>query len=81
MYATGQTLAMGDISVAANGDIDNDVAIDFGTATAAVGTVTHWSAYRGGAAVMWSTLPSTTIASGDSFEIDANSMQANGSST
>ena len=60
---------MGDISVAANGDIDNDVAIDFGTAAAAVGTVTHWSSYRGGTAVAYGTLPSTTIANGDSFEI------------
>ena len=81
VYASGATLAASDISVAANGDIDNDVAIDFGTAAAAVGTVTHWSSYRGGTAVAYGTLPSTTIANGDSFEIDANSLQVNGAST
>ena len=80
-YANGVSLAASDISTAANGDIENTAAIDFGTATADVGTVTHWSAYRGTAAVAYGTLPSTTIADGDTFSINANSLQINGSTT
>ena len=80
-YSSGETLAAGDISTASNGDIDNDVAIDFGEATADVGTVIAWSAYRGNNPVAHGTLPSTTIADGDSFSINANSLQFNGSTT
>ena len=80
-YGTGATLAAGDISAAVDGDIQNSAAIAFGAATAAVGTVTHWSAYRGSVAVAFGTLPSTAIANGGSFTIDANSLRFNGSST
>ena len=80
-YVNGATLAASDITAAVNGDIENNAAINFGTATAAVGTVNHWSAYRSGSPVMWGTLPSTTIADGGSFSINANSLEANGSST
>ena len=80
-YANGATLASGDITNAAAGDIENDVAIDFGTASADVGTVTHWSAYRNTAPVAFGTLPSTTIENGDSFSINANSLQINGATT
>ena len=80
-FVAGATLAAADISDAASGDIENTAAIDFGTATAAVGTVTHWSAYRGADPVAFGTLPSTTIANGGSFEIDSNSLDLNGSTT
>ena len=80
-YQNGATLTAANISAASNGDIQNTAAIDFGTATADVGTVTHWSAYRGGNPVAFGTLPSTTIANGDSFQINANSLQVNGAST
>ena len=80
-YENGVTLASGDISAASSGDIENDVAIDFGTADDDVGTVTHWSAYRGSAPVAFGTLPSTAINDGDSFEINANSLQFNGSTS
>ena len=46
-----------------------------------VGTVIGWSAFRGAAPVAYTALPATTINSGDSFEIDANSLQINGSTT
>ena len=46
-FGTGATLAATNITTAASGDIENSAAISFGTATADVGTVTHWSAYRG----------------------------------
>lgn len=80
-YETGTDLTAAQITNATNGDIENNVAIDFGTADDDVGTVTHWSAYRGTVAVAYGTLPSTTIASGDTFSINANSMQFNGSSS
>ena len=80
-YEIGATLLSSNISSASNGDIENSVAVDFGEATEDVGTVTHWSAIRGTDAVAFGTLPNTTINNGDSFEIDANSMQFNGSST
>lgn len=80
-YVNGEALAASGITVASNGDIRNSGAIDFGTATADVGTVTHWSAYRGTAPVAWGTLPSTTINNGDSFSINADSLQINGSTS
>ena len=80
-YVSGATLAATNISNASGGDIENTVAIDFGTATADVGTVTHWSAYRGTVPVAFGTLPSTAINNGDSFQINANSLQINGSTT
>ena len=80
-YESGATLAAGNISNASGGDIENTAAIAFGTATAAVGTVTHWSAVRGSAGVAYGTLPSTVIAIGDSFSINSNSLDINGSTT
>ena len=80
-YGSGATLAAADISDAVSGDIENTAVIDFGTATANVGTVTHWSAYRGAAPVAYGTLPNTVLNTGDSFQIDSNSLELNGSST
>ena len=80
-FGTGATLAATNITTAASGDIENSAAIDFGTATADVGTVTHWSAYRGTDPVAFGTLPSTVIAVGDSFSINANSLAFNGSTS
>ena len=71
-YGTGATVTAANISSASNGDIEITADIDFGTATADVGTVTHWSAYRGTDPVAFGTLPSTVISSGDSFKINAN---------
>ena len=80
-YQAGATLAAVDITDAAAGDIENSAAISFGTAAASVGTVTHWSAFRGAAPVGYGTLPSTAINNGDTFSIDANTLQINGAST
>ena len=80
-YVSGATLAASDISAAAAGDIENTAAVDFGTATADVGTVIAYSVYRGSAPVGWGTLPSTTINNGDSFSINANSLDIDGSTT
>ena len=80
-YAAGVALAASGISNASGGDITNNAAIDFGTATANVGTVTHWSAVRGSAGVAYGTLPSTTINNGDSFQINAQTLDINGSTT
>ena len=80
-YAAGMTLAAAGISAASAGDITNNAAIDFGTATANVGTVTHWSAVRGAAGVAYGTLPSTAINNGDSFQINAQTLDINGSTT
>ena len=80
-YESGAMLAAADIQDAVNGDIDNDVAVDFGTADEDVGTVTHWSAVRGSDGVVHGTVPNAIIASGDSFSINANTMDLAGSST
>ena len=80
-YENGVSVPTGNISAASNGDISITGDIDFGTADEAVGTVTHWSLYRGTDAVAFGTLPSTAIANGDSFKINADSLDINGSTT
>ena len=80
-FGTGATVTAANISTASNGDIEITADIDFGTATADVGTVTHWSLYRGTDPVAFGTLPNTTIASGDSFKINANTLDINGSTS
>ena len=80
-YENGASLTAANITNASNGDINNNVAIDFGTADENVGTVTHWSAVRGSNAVAFGTLPNTAINSGDSFRINANSLVINGSTS
>ena len=81
LFVSGIVLAASDITVASNGDINNDVALAYGTTSAAAGTVGWWSAYRGAAPVAFGTLPSTTIANGGTFTINANSLQINGATT
>ena len=73
-YEAGVTLAAADISDAANGDISNTPAIDFGTADENVGLVTHWSAVRGADAVAFGTLPNTMVRIGDTFSINAGRL-------
>lgn len=80
-YENGKSLTANDFSAASNGDVSNNSAIDFGTADENVGTVTHWSLYKGSSPVAYGTVPSTTINSGDSFSINSGSLQINGSST
>ena len=80
-YENGVVVSSSDISTAANGDIEVDVDIDFGTADDDVGDVTHWSAYRGSDAVAFGTVPATTIGDGDSFKINADSLDINGSTS
>ena len=80
-YETGISVAAADWSAATNGDVDNDNDIEFGTADEAVGTVTHWSAYRSGVGIGFGTLPSTVIGDGDTFKINAGTLQLNGSSS
>ena len=80
-YENGATLPATGISDASAGDINNSAAIEFGVADQDVGTVTHWSAFRGSAAVAFGTLPSTTVNNGDSFQINAGTLQFNGSTT
>ena len=55
--------------------------IDYGTASGAPGTVIMWTAFRGNAYVASGTVPTTTIADGDSFSINAGSLNLNGSTT
>jgi len=78
-YTAGATLAASDITNASDGDIQNSALIDFGTATANVGRVTHYSAYRGSNPVAYGTVPETVISSGDRFQI--NTLQILGAST
>ena len=80
-YENGRAVVVGNWTDASNGDVSNDIAFDFGTASANVGTVTHWSYYKGTDPIAFGTLPSTTIANGDSFTINAGSLQINGATT
>ena len=80
-FESGKVLPAGNITGAVNGSIRNSVAIDFGTADEAVGTVTHWTAARGADPVAFGTLPNTAIANGGSFEINANSLLFNGTTS
>ena len=80
-YESGISLTAAGISDASAGDITNNADIDFGAADEDVGTVTHWSALRGGDAVGHGTVPSTVINSGDSFKINAQTLDFNGSTS
>ena len=81
-YEAGFAVTAGNWSVAASGDVQLDVACDFGTADEAVGTVTHWSFDpSSGDDGIFGTLTSTTIGNGDSFQINTGTIQINGSST
>ena len=76
-YESGGTVASGDISNASGGDISITADIAFGTADEAVGTVIFATFYRGADAVGYIALPSTTIGSGDTFTINADSINFN----
>ena len=82
-YESGQAMAASDFSAASNGDVTNNAAIDFGTADENVGTVTHWSLIRNSnsAGITYGTLPSTEINNGDSFQINAQTLDINGSTS
>ena len=78
LFETGATLAALDISHASDGDISNAFDINFGNAIADVGTVAWWSAIRIADPVAYGTLPTTLIANGEPFRINAGTMQFNG---
>ena len=80
-YEAGKAVPTANISAASNGDISITVDIEFGDADEAVGTVTHWSLVRGSDGVAYGTLPNTVIGNGDSFKINADSLDINGSTT
>ena len=80
-FETGQALTAGGISVASNGDITNNADITYGTTSEAAGTVAWWSAYRGNVPVGFGTLPSRTLGLGDTYKINAGTLDFNGSTT
>ena len=81
-YEAGKVVPVANISMSANGDIMITADIVYGLADEAVGLVTHWSAIRGAnSEVSYGTLPNTNIGHLDSFKIDANTLQLNGSTT
>ena len=80
-YESGYALTAGNISNSVNGDINNSVAIAFGTADDDIGIIRYWSAYRGNAFVAWGTIPNTTVNNGDTFTINSGSMNFNGSTS
>ena len=81
-FASGASVTAGNWSVAASGDVSYDADVDFGTATSAItDPVTHWSYYEGSLATAFGTLPSTTVASGDTYKINSGTIQINGAST
>lgn len=84
-YTDGQTVTPANISRDTDGDLTITADVDFGEATADVGDLSHWSLVRGtdsaANAVAFGTLPSTTVNSGDSFKINANTLKINGTTT
>ena len=80
-FQAGATLAVADITMASNGDIRNDTEVDFGTATATVGSIIYWSAKRGAENVAYGPLPNTQVNVGDSFAIPARALRLNGSTS
>ena len=80
-YEAGVVLAASDISDAMNGDFEGEVDIDFGTTDEAAGTVAWLSAHRGGDEVCYWPIPSTVLGSGDSFKINANTLDWMGSTS
>ena len=82
LYESGATLDSTDITAAANGDVSNSASIPFGTVDENVGLPTHWSTYRNGSPHAFSTLPDDgAVNTGDTYTINAGSMQFNGEST
>lgn len=80
-YENGIAVPVANIDMAANGDIAINADIAFGTADEDVGTITHVSFYRGTDPVGYVTVPSTTVNDGDTFTVNADSVQINGSTT
>ena len=80
-YEAGKEITAAQLTAAMNGDIESNIAIAFGTADEAVGTITHWSAVRGADAVGWGTLPSTVMGNGDTFTINSGALDFMGSTT
>ena len=76
-YESGATVDSTDISNASGGDISITEDIDFGTADEAAGTVIFAVFERGTDAVGYIALPSTTIGNGDTFTINADSINFN----
>ena len=82
LFTAGVDVAASGWSSASGGDVENDAAVDYGTASGGdPGTVIHWTAFRGNAYVGTGAVASTTVADGDSFEIDAGEIQFLGSTT
>ena len=80
-YEAGQVVAAANWTVAANGDVNISIDLEFGTADEDVGTVGWWSFVTASENVGYGTLPSTAIGDGDTFKINAGTIQFNGSST
>ena len=81
-FTSGVSVAASGWTAASNGDVNNDADIDYSTASGGdPGTVIAWTAFRGNAFVAVGDIPSTTIADGDSFKINAGSLNLNGATT
>ena len=81
-FTSGIAVAASGYTTASNGDVNVIAAIDYGTASGGdPGTVIAWTAFRGASFVAVGDVPSTTIADGDSFSINAGSLNLNGSTT
>lgn len=82
-YETGFAVTAANWTVASSGDVNISIDCDFGTADAIVSTVddpvTHWSfdPTTGGDG-LYGTLENSAIGSGDTFKINAGTIQANG---
>ena len=80
-FASGATITPANIGRDTDGDLTITVAVNFGTSNAALGTITHWSLFRGTEGVAFDTLPSTVVQNGDSFTINANVLKINGTTS
>ena len=80
-YEAGQAVTAANWTVAANGDVNISIDLGFGVADEAVGTVGWWSFVTPSENVGYGTLPSRAIGDGDTYKINAGTIQFNGSST
>ena len=75
-YETGATVAVADISMAANATIIVTVELNFGASIAVIGRVPYYTLYRGSDEVGYGTLPTgDPIGLLDTFKIRANTIR------
>lgn len=81
--STGIAMTAGNWSAASGGDVQYDADVQFGVLDASnQQVVTHWSVFRGAAAVAFGSLASPiTVVAGGTFQINSGTIRLLGSTT